>query len=119
MPCQRDAAVPGDDEPESEQAQVGAFLFDRPPAGNGAASLVESTQVAKFVISRATEDVSGAYPVTIFAATRALISCRCSAVTWFIDDASRAKAFQDASDGGDILEVVMGAAHRGAGRPHR
>src|SRR5660397_294228 len=60
------------------------FCLDLPRASSGAASLVESTQVAKFVMSRATDEVSTPYSATIFAATLLLISARCSAEIWFI-----------------------------------
>src|SRR5660397_266439 len=65
------------------------FCLDLPRASSGAASLVESTQVAKFVMSRATDEVSTPYSATIFAATLLLISARCSAEIWFIASQKR------------------------------
>src|SRR5680860_909211 len=65
------------------------FCLDLPRASSGAASLVESTQVAKFVMSRATDEVSTPYSATIFAATLLLISVRCSAEIWFIASQKR------------------------------
>lgn len=59
MGQQRDAAVAGDDQPQSDQAQVGSFLLRFAPLRDRRLAVAGvSMKVAKLVMSRATELVS-------------------------------------------------------------
>jgi hypothetical protein len=54
VPGQRDAAVPGDDQSQAGQPEVGAFLLALPRRATGALPFLVAVNVAKLVMSSAT-----------------------------------------------------------------